>query len=244
MIISKEQFKALKLTQNSAYNAIRSLFLYHSNKIEGSTFTLSEIEELINSGTVSGTHSFNDILETRNSLTAFDLVIDTLGEPITSELLSSLNKILFKGTDDELNGLTGHFKIYANRVPGSSSQFALPREVPSLTEELIQKWNETSSKDLNAIARFHARFEHIHPFQDGNGRIGRFMMLKQCIENAVDLVVVTEELEKPYKAWIDVAISKNDVRFFIDVLRQSQSLFDEAISFAVGGFAMGPNRAR
>ena len=93
-------------------------------------------------------------------------------------------------------------------------------------EDLFRSWDE-SDRDLPAVAAFHARFEHIHPFQDGNGRIGRFLMLKQSIECGLDLVVVDEEFEQPYKAWLEVAQSQGDLRYLVETLESCQKRFDE-----------------
>ncbi len=94
-------------------------------------------------------------------------------------------------------------------ISGVDLKLAQPWEVDIRIEELLLKW-ETSSKSLQDIAKSHAIFESIHPFQDGNGRIGRFIMLKQCIENNIDLILIDDYYSKNYKELLYVAQSKKD----------------------------------
>ena len=111
------------------------------------------------------------------------------------EFLWTLNDMLFRETTDAKAGFTGHYKVIPNRIRNSSMQVALPSDLPRAMPELFAQW-ERSAKDFDAIVDYHVRFEHIHPFQNGNGRIGRFLMMKQCLENDVDLIVVDEALER------------------------------------------------
>lgn len=129
-----------------------------------------------------------------------------------------MNRLLFASTTEKANGFTGHYKLIPNRISGSRIQLALPGEVAQAIEELLTVW-EGSAKDFQAIADFHARFEHIHPFQNGNGRIGRFLMLKQCIESDIDIIAIDEEFERPYKAWLEVAQADGDTVYYYETLR-------------------------
>ena len=229
MIITLNEMQALKAVPNSAYSVIKPELLYHSNKMEGSTFTKEELERLIDEQNIVGEHPLNDLLETVNSLEVFDHVIDTLGEPVTHDYLFRLNKLLFTGTSQEKMGWTGHYKELSNYIKNSKVQLALPFEVEAMMCELITQW-EDKSKTLEGIAHLHARFEHIHPFQDGNGRIGRLLMMKQCIENEVDLILITNDSAPAYRSWLEVAQTDNNFRFFVDLLRDSQVDFDTFVS--------------
>ena len=228
-IISLGKFKLLKETPNSAYTALVPLFLYQSNHMEGSTFTLDEVETLYATGVVMGEHDFDDIVETRNSFKVFDMVIDTLGEPLSDGLLIRLETTLHRGTSLAERGESGHYKFIPNRIRNSNVQVALPSDLPRLMPELFDTW-ERSARDLDAIIAFHIRFEHLHPFQDGNGRIGRMLMLKQCIECGVDLVMVTDELAKPYKSWLEIAQTTGETRFFKQTIIECQQAFDQCLA--------------
>lgn len=224
MKISINQMKAMKAAPNSAYDMIKPEFLFHSNKLEGSTFSEAELVRLVEEGLVEGSHDLDDVMETKNSLDVFDYTVDTLGQPLSDELLWEMNRLLFRGTTEEANGFSGHYKRIPNRIRNSSVQVALSSDLPQAMPELFVQWDAASGFD--DIASFHARFEHVHPFQNGNGRIGCFLMMKQCIENDVDLIVVDEALERPYKSWLEVAQASGDERCLRETLAECQQRFD------------------
>ncbi len=225
MIISANKMQTLKAAPNSAYEVILAEFLYQSNKIEGSNFTLDQIETFYATNRVTGDHYLDDIIETKNSFKMFDRMVDTLGVELTPELLIEFETILHMGTTMATNGESGHFKYITNRIRNSSVQVALPSDIPTAIPQLLAEW-DTSPKDFESISRFHAKFERLHPFQDGNGRIGRLVMMKQCIENGVDLIVIDEKHADEYKSWMEIAQTQGNFRFFDEVLRKCQSSFD------------------
>lgn len=227
MKLSARQLRVLKSAPNSAYDLFKPEFLFHSNKMEGSTFSELELQRLVDEGIVLGQHTIDDVLETRNSLDVFDYVVDTLGEPLTHEMLFKMNTMLFRGTEDEKNGFTGRYKVLNNYIRGASISTAYPQEVPGAIEELIAKYGPEGPADVESIARFHSRFEHIHPFQNGNGRIGRFLIMKQCIESGVDLVLIDSEFEKPYKTWLEVSQADGVFGPLVQTFEQCQRYLDE-----------------
>lgn len=226
MIINKEQIQLLKRVSNSSYNLLKPEFLYHSNKMEGSTYSREELAELINEQHVIGDHPLNDLLESKNSSLVFDYIIDTLGQAVTEEMLFELNRMLFAGTSYERDGETGHYKFLTNYITYSHVQLAMSNEVKKGMDELLSE-NYANLTSLEGIARWHARFEHIHPFQDGNGRIGRMIMFKQCVENEIDAIMITEDLAASYRTWLEVAQTMNNFDYFIDVLKQGQRALDQ-----------------
>jgi Uncharacterized conserved protein len=193
MDILIDKIKQLKQAPNSAYYDLKYKFNYHSNKIEGSTFTLENILSLMQYDMVEGEHPFDDIMETRNSLQLFDFVIDTLDERLSKRLLLDYHSILKNNTKDDAYGFKGCFKKIPNMILGTSRKVAQPYEVESRLENLIKEYYELKEIGLKEIAEFHLEFETIHPFQDGNGRIGRFIILKQCLENNIDPILITED---------------------------------------------------
>lgn len=225
MIISANKMQTLKAAPNSAYEVILAEFLYQSNKIEGSNFTLDQIETFYATNRVTGDHYLDDIIETKNSFKMFDRMVDTLGVELTPELLIEFETILHMGTTMAANGEGGHFKYITNRIRNSSVQVALPSDIPTAIPQLLAEW-DGKPKDFESISRFHAKFERLHPFQDGNGRIGRLIMMKQCIENGVDLIVIDEKHADEYKSWMEIAQTQGNFRFFDEVLRKCQSSFD------------------
>ena len=131
MIISANKMQTLKAAPNSAYEVILPEYLYQSNKIEGSTFTLVQIDTFYATNRVTGDHDFDDIIETKNSFKMFDRMVDTLGVELTPELLIEFETILHRGTTMAANGESGHFEYIPNRIRNSSVQVALPSDIPT-----------------------------------------------------------------------------------------------------------------
>lgn len=179
MIITTEVFKLLKDTPNSAYETLKIDFLYCSNKLEGSTFTKENLIKYLHDNIVEGSHKIGDVYETINSTELFDFVIDTLGEPLSKTLMLEFHRMLKDKTLDHERGFAGCWKKIPNMISGIDLKLAQPWEVDSQIEELMKQWEETD-KTFDDIIKFHAQFENIHPYQDGNGRIGRFLILKKC----------------------------------------------------------------
>lgn len=192
--------KVLKNAPNSAYYDLKYRFNYHSNKIEGSTFSLENILNLMQYDKVEGNHSYDDVIETKNSLELFDFVVDTLEEKISKTLLLEFHSILKKNTKDDMRGFKGCYKKIPNMILGAEKKVSEPHEVEFEIDELIQWYYSLKDVTLKDIAEFHLRFETIHPFQDGNGRIGRFIILKQCLENDINPILISEENATEYKS--------------------------------------------
>lgn len=230
MIISSEILKYLKDTPNSAYESIKTEFLYHSNKLEGSTFTKENLEKYLQQNIIEGSHKIDDVYETINSTKLFDFMVETLNEPLSKRLILEFHRMLKDKTLDYERGFSGCWKKIPNMISGVDLKLAQPWEVDIKIEELLLQW-EASLKSLQDIAEFHARFENIHPFQDGNGRIGRFLMLKQCIENDINLILIDDHYSKEYKGALYKAQSKKDYTDLLEIFEKCQNLLDEKLSF-------------
>lgn len=230
MILKAKTIEILKNNPNSAYDDIKTEFLYHSNKLEGSTFTKENLEKYLAENIVEGSHKVDDVYETIQSTKLFDFVIDTLGEPISKGLMFKFHRMLKANTLDYERGFSGCFKKIPNRITGTALKLAEPWEVEIRIDELLSRW-ESSEKDLNSIIRFHAEFEQIHPFQDGNGRVGRFLILKQCIENEVDLILIDDHYSPEYKQALYEAQSKREYVNLENIIKQCQRLLDEKLQF-------------
>ncbi|NMS89278.1 cell filamentation protein Fic [Clostridioides difficile] len=148
-------------------------FLYHPNKIEGSTFTTEALAFLLDKNVVTGRHTLDDVQETVNSSYVFDAIIDSLKEKITHSFLRNLH---------------------------SSLMFNTTLEVEPKLDELIEWYYNQNEITTKVIAEFHYRFELIHPFQDSNGRIGRFIMLKQMLENNLPIKIASWDSEDLYRS--------------------------------------------
>lgn len=230
MKINSKKIKYLKCITNSIYEDLKVEFLYHSNHLEGSTFSKEEIDKLLNEKKVEGTHSLDDIIETRNSLEVFDCVVQDSEEFLDKFMLFHWHRILKKGTIDEEIQNTGTWKKYENKLRGIDLKLAYPSEVESLMYNLLLNWNELETATIKEIADFHYKFEKIHPFQDGNGRIGRFIILKQCLEKNIDLIAIDKEYSEEYKKALFKAQQTNNSEELVNVFIKCQKRLEEKLS--------------
>lgn len=225
MKISIDTMQKLSKIKNSVYDEIKIEYLYHSNKLEGSTFNVQQLNILLEQNMVTGEHTVDDVQETINSLELFDFVIDTLNEKLTPMLLREYHSILKKNTSDANYGFVGTYKKIPNKLRSVDIELSQPHEVPELIERLLDKKVES----LYDIADFHQKFEHIHPFQDGNGRIGRFIILRQCIENSVDLITIDDEYNKEYREALYEAQTTENIESLVEVFEKCQKRLDEKL---------------
>ncbi len=228
MKISIEVMQKLSKIKNSAYDAIKIEYLYNSNKLEGSTFSKENLIDLLEKKQVMGEHFLDDIIETKNSLELFDNVINTLKEPFDKYLLWNWHRILKKGsTDDEIDNI-GKWKKYENRLAKTDLKLCEPHLVESTMFNLLEDWKE-NEKNIYSIADFHQKFEHIHPFQDGNGRIGRFIIFRQCLENNIDLIAIDDEYNKEYREALYEAQTTDNIEHLVEIFKKCQKRLDEKL---------------
>lgn len=229
MRINGKQIKYLSHITNSLYEDLKVEFLYHSNHLEGSTFSKDELDKLLNEKKVEGTHSLDDIIETRNSLEVFDQVITNSDEKLDKLMLFHWHRILKKGTVDEEIHNTGAWKKYENKLRSVDIKLAYPDEVDNFMYNLIADWNELKNVSIKDIADFHYKFEMIHPFQDGNGKIGRFIILKQCLENNIDLIAIDTEYDDEYKKALYHAQKTGNSKALVSVFEKCQNRLNEKL---------------
>ncbi|MGL5693946.1 MAG: Fic family protein [Peptostreptococcaceae bacterium] len=188
-----------KCLKNSLYAILKHSFLYNSNRIEGSTFTTEALALLLDKNVVTGKHTLDDVQETVNSSYVFDTIVETLGTEMSHSFLKSLHSSLMFNTTLHAKGFSGIYKTIPNMIIGTNAKIAQPFEVEPKLDELLEWYYNIENVTLDDIAEFHYRFELIHPFQDGNGRIGRFIMLKQMLENDLPIVIVSWDTEDLYR---------------------------------------------
>ncbi len=221
--------KLISSIKNSLYDDLKIEFLYHSNHLEGSTFTKENLEQLLFEKKVSGVHYIDDVIETRNSLNVFDMVINDCGKQLDKFMLFAWQKELKKDSVDEEINNTGCFKKYENRLRGVDLKLASPASVDNLMFNLLADYNENQNITIEDIANFHYRFELIHPFQDGNGRIGRFIILKQCIDKDIDLIAIDNLYKDEYKNALYKAQKNCDISDLVAVFKKCQNRLDEKL---------------
>lgn len=221
--------KVLKETKgihNSLNEILKYDFIYHSNKIEGSTFTTEALQLLFEKNIVMGTHTLDDVQETVNSFYTFDMVLDKIDENLTLEMIKEWHASLMYRTRLYDMGLAGVFKKYQNRILGAKFDTANPWEVEDKLNALIENFYSLEEVTIYDIAKFHFEFECIHPFQDGNGRIGRFIYLKQLLDNRLDLKYMNGESSDEYKRALEESTLDN-IKPLVDYIEMQRDFIKE-----------------
>lgn len=174
---------------------------YNSNHIEGSRLTKEQTRYIFETNTLgvtTGSTSVDDIMETVNHFRCIDYVIDHAMDKITETHIKQLHAILKMNTSDSHKSwlVVGDYKRLPNEVGGEET--VLPDDVHNRMKALIGGYNAVKKVDFDDILTFHVLFERIHPFQDGNGRVGRLLLLWQCLQSAHVPFIITEELRLYY----------------------------------------------
>ena len=226
MKINSRKMQKISKIKNYFYDDFKIDFLYNSNKLEGSTFSKENLEKLLFDKKVTGEHFLDDVVETRNSLNVFDKVINDCDKSLDKFMLFDWQRELKKDTVDEEIHNTGCWKQYENKLRNVDLKLAYPNEVDNLMFNLLLDWKEISNPTIEDIAKFHYKFEKIHPFQDGNGRIGRFIILKQCLEANIDLIAIDNMYELEYKEALYKAQKTDDITDLVNVFKLCQERLD------------------
>lgn len=174
---------------------------YNSNHIEGSRLTHDQTQYIFETNTIGLTDNavnVDDIVETTNHFRCIDLIIDRAQERLSESIIKELHKILKTGTSDSRKEwfIVGDYKKLPNEVGGRET--CPPEQVHAQMRLLLSEYNAKKEKTLEDIIDLHQRFELIHPFQDGNGRVGRLIMFKECLANGIVPFIITEELKLFY----------------------------------------------
>lgn len=179
---------------------------YNSNHIEGSRLSKEQTRYIYETNTIGVTDeavSVDDIIETTNHFRCIDFIIEHAEEPLTEEMIKRLHALLKAGTSDADRPwfAVGEYKRLPNEVGGKET--AASEDVPSAMRALLQEYTCKRRVSLEEILDFHYRLEMIHPFQDGNGRIGRLIIFKECLAHHIVPFIITEELKMYYYRGLD-----------------------------------------
>ena len=197
-ILQREKETQLK---GGIYHYVQIALTYNSNHIEGSKLTEEQTRHIFETKTLGISESpiqIDDIVETVNHFRCVDLIIESAKSKLTESLIKQLHLILKTGTSDSQKSWfkVGGYKLLENEV--ANTQTAKPKEVATKMKELIQKYNSKKTITFEDILDFHVKFEKIHPFQDGNGRVGRLIMFKECLKHNITPFIITDELKLFY----------------------------------------------
>ena len=174
---------------------------YNSNHIEGSRLTHDQTRYIFETNTIGIENevlTVDDVIETSNHFRCIDLIIDHAASTLSEHFIKKLHHILKTGTSDSRKDwfAVGEYKRLPNEVGGM--QTSLPEEVADRMKALLSDYNAVPKKTLDDILDFHVRFERIHPFQDGNGRVGRLIMFKECLKYNIVPFIIEENLKLFY----------------------------------------------
>ncbi len=192
--------KQMKM-KGGIYHRTQIDLTYNSNHIEGNRLTHDQTRYIFETNTIGiegESVRVDDIMETVNHFRCIDLIIDRAEETLTESLLKELHQILKTGTSDSRKEwfAVGEYKRLPNEVGGNET--TAPENVHREIKVLLKEYNSKKNKTFEDIVDLHQRFETIHPFQDGNGRVGRLIMFKECLANAHVPFIITEELKMYY----------------------------------------------
>ena len=187
--------------KGSIYHRTQIDLTYNSNHIEGSKLTHDQTRYIFETNTIGITDqavNVDDIVETVNHFRCIDYIIDHAEDKLTESLIKQLHLMLKSGTSDSKKDwfMVGDYKRLPNEVGGMDT--CPPNEVHQKMKVLLQEYNTIKQRTLEDILDFHVRFEKIHPFQDGNGRVGRLIMFKECLANNIVPFIITDELKMFY----------------------------------------------
>ncbi|MFL0409681.1 Fic family protein [Microbacterium paludicola] len=193
-LVEQEQMRL----KGGIYHLTQVAFAYHSNRIEGSRLSEEQTRYLLDTRTVVGDALLDDVIAADNHFRAFAMMLRHVGQPITEDTLFGYHRALMEHVADTHSGLliAGAWKTRANTVGGVNT--TPPLGVAYAVAELLHDAPERMS--VEDIVDWHVRFERIHPFQDGNGRVGRLVMFEQCLANDVVPFIVLEGRKTDYFA--------------------------------------------
>ncbi len=183
------------------YHKVQIELTYNSNHIEGSRLTHDQTRYIYETNTIgadSGAVNVDDIVETANHFRCIDVVLGCAHLPVSEKLIKQLHATLKSGTSDSRKDwfAVGEYKQLPNEVGGKET--CAPEDVSNEMQALIEGYNQGKEKTLDEILDFHYRFECIHPFQDGNGRVGRLILFKECLRNGVVPFIIEDDLKMFY----------------------------------------------
>ena len=200
--LKREKESSLK---GGVYHKIQIDLTYNSNHIEGSRLSHDQTRFIFETKTLGITDDavkVDDIVETVNHFRCIDLAIEGANTKLSESFIKQLHYILKTGTTDAQKSWfkVGDYKMIENEVGGSET--VRPEDVATEMKALLADYNSKSEITFDDILNFHVRFESIHPFQDGNGRVGRLIMFKECLKHNIVPFIITEELKMFYNRGI------------------------------------------
>ena len=229
--VLREQ-KEMKLKGNLYHNT-QIIFAYNTNHIEGSKLTEDQTRYIYETNTLltekESITNLDDIIETANHFKLVDYMLDVADEELTEEMIKEFHKILKEGTSDSRKDWfnVGDYKKLANEA--GNMKTTLPKNVQKDMIKLMQWYNSLGKVKIEDIIEFHYRFECIHPFQDGNGRVGRIIMFKECLKNNIIPFIILDKDKLFY--YRGLKEYKSEKGYLIDTCLNAQDQYVRLIEY-------------
>lgn len=217
------------------YHKTQVSLTYNSNRIEGSRLTEEQTRYIFETRTIGFKDeeavSVDDIIETSNHFIAFDYLLDTIDEPLSGKLIKELHRILKTGTADATKAWfnVGDWKRLPNEVGGT--QTVMPQQVDTEITRLNDRYNSTFDVTFEDIIEYHYHFEKIHPFQDGNGRVGRMIAFKECLKNNIIPFIILDKDKLFYYRGLREYQSNREKGYLIDTCLNAQDQYTKMIEY-------------
>lgn len=223
--------KAAKL-HGGIYHRVQIDLTYNSNHIEGSRLTHDQTRYIYETNTIGISDrvvKVDDVVETANHFKCIDMVIDNAIHLLNEAFIKQLHGILKSGTSDSRLAwfVVGDYKKMPNEIGGMDT--VAPENVGTEMKKLLDEYNATRNKTFDDLLNFHYRFERIHPFQDGNGRVGRLLLFKECLRNNIVPFIIDDDIKTFYyrglKEW------QNERGYLRDTCLSAQDKFKKCLDY-------------
>ena len=218
--------------KGNIYHFTQVNFSYNSNKIEGSRLTEEQTEAIFDTSSFISKSDdiikLDDLTEAKNHFKLFDYMLDNVDKPLSKEMMIEMNKILKRNTSDEDDPRynVGGFKVVPNIIGlVNVIKTSDPKDVEKDIDELLTDYLKLDKVTLEDIIDFHVRFERIHPFGDGNGRVGRMIMFKECLQNNIMPFIILDK-DRPYYMR-GLKEYDNDKQYLFDTIKYSQDVYED-----------------
>ena len=231
--VLREQ-KNMKLKGNLYHNT-QITFAYNTNHIEGSKLTEDQTRYIYETNTLlaekDSITDLDDVLETANHFKLVDYMLDIADQKLTEEIVKKFHKILKEGTSDSRKDwfVVGNYKKLPNEVGGLKT--TEPKNVARDMKKLLEWYETLKQVTIKEIIEFHARFEKIHPFQDGNGRVGRAIAFKECLKNNIVPFIILDKDKLFYYRGLNQYQSNKEKGYLIDTCLNAQDQYTNTIEY-------------
>lgn len=221
--------------KGNLYHNTQIMFSYNTNHIEGSRLTEEQTRYILETNTIlfeGGTvASVDDILETANHFKLVDYMLDIADQNLTEDIIKKFHKILKEGTMDSRKEWfnVGDYKKLANEA--GNMKTSSPKQTPKDMQKLMEWYNSLPKVTIKEIIEFHARFEKIHPFQDGNGRVGRIIAFKECLKNNIIPFIILDKDKLYYYRGLKEYQNKTEKGYLIDTCLNAQDEYTQMIEY-------------